>query len=250
MSNAIKPIHTSCKNCVFSVYDNITQNDCELKYLDIYKKNNVEILEAYDNDKEFYVINDKKCIGYREPKWFDALGMSDASNEEKIAKYFDSNYINYFAILDTLEINKDQFDSCIKALSELSFTPQKLIIIRYAYKNNDLPYSLIETTLKKYNINVSWKIQTILDSELSHEDILYQIVTQNNKYRFVLYSKNFNTINSLINTANDIVYKQLKSFNILSNNNKDSILFSIGVYKYMMFSGENILNNQSYYTII
>lgn len=250
MSTEIKPIHTSCKNCVFSLYDNITQIDCAIKYLDIYRTNEVEILEAYDNDKEFYVINNKKCIGYREPKWFDTLGMSDSSMDEKITKFFESNYINYFAILDTIEMDQDQLDESIKALSQLSLSPQKLIIIRYAYKNNNLPYSVIEATFKKYNLSIPWKIQTILDPELSNKDILYQIITQNNKYRFVLYSKNWNDVSILIDKGNDIVYKQLKAFNILSTENKDSLLFSIGVYKYMMFNGENILDNSTYYTVI
>lgn len=250
MMNAIKPIHTSCKNCVFSIYDHLTQTDCALKYLDTYKVNNTEILEAYDNDKEFYIINDKKCIGYREPKWFDRLNMADASMDEKIAQYFQSNYINYFLILDTLEMNIDEFDTSIKNLSEAPFAPQKLIIIRYAYKDNDLPYTLIENTFKKYNVNIPWKIHTILDPELSNEDILYQIISQNNKYRFVLYSTNLIDSHILINEANDVVYKKLKSFTILSNTQKNSIIFSIGIYRYMMFHGENILNNQSYYTIV
>lgn len=250
MSLVIKPIHTSCKNCVFSLYDKVTQHGCGLNYLDVYRNNNVEIIEAYDNDKEFYVINDKKCIGYREPKWFDSLGMADAPMQDKITKYFESNYINYFLILDTLEMNKDQFDAAIKNLSSASFAPQKLIIIRYAYKDNDLPYTLIENTFKKYNVDISWKIHTILDNELSHDDILYQIITQNNKYRFVLYSKDATNLNDLIIQANNIVYKQLKSFNILSTTNKQNIVFSIGTYKYMMFHGENILNNPLYYTVV
>ena len=61
--STINAVHTPCKNCVFAIYDNITQTNCALHYLDIYRDKDIEILEAYDNDKEFYIINNKKCIG-------------------------------------------------------------------------------------------------------------------------------------------------------------------------------------------
>ena len=80
----IHAIHTPCKNCVFAKYEENTQTGCELDYIEKYKNLESEILEVYDNDKEFYVINDKKCLGYREPKWFEQLSMSDSSMEEKI----------------------------------------------------------------------------------------------------------------------------------------------------------------------
>lgn len=250
MTQAINSIHTSCKNCVFSIYENITQTDCALKYIDLYKDKNIEVLEAYDNDKEFYIINNKKCIGYREPKWFDRYNMSDSSMSDKITKYHELNRINYFMILDTFEMSTETFEECVKNISAYTYMPEKLIIIRYAYVDKTLPFTIIEDTFKKYNLDLAWKIHTILDEELSTDDILYQTITQNNKYRFVLYTKDTEDTDKLLEKANDIVYKELDQFNILSTENKRSLIFSIGIYKYTMFHGENILDNDSYYTII
>ena len=53
----IKPIHTPCKDCTFAIYEGKTQNGCHLNLLEKYKNKNLEILEAYDEQKEFYIIN-------------------------------------------------------------------------------------------------------------------------------------------------------------------------------------------------
>ena len=52
----ISKIHTPCKDCVFALYNDITQVGCKTKTLDIFKQRGVTILEVYDEEKEFYVI--------------------------------------------------------------------------------------------------------------------------------------------------------------------------------------------------
>ena len=52
--STVNTIHTPCKSCVFALYEDKTQTDCGLNYISKYRqKDNVEVLEAYDNDKEF-----------------------------------------------------------------------------------------------------------------------------------------------------------------------------------------------------
>lgn len=48
-----KYLETSCKDCVFAIYDGKTQTSC---YADRISKF-ANVTEAYDEDKEFYVIN-------------------------------------------------------------------------------------------------------------------------------------------------------------------------------------------------
>ena len=55
-------IHTPCKDCVFAIYDDKTQINCSQDCIDKYKKLDVPIVEVYDDDKEFYVIEGRKCI--------------------------------------------------------------------------------------------------------------------------------------------------------------------------------------------
>lgn len=54
---------TSCKLCHFAKYEGITQTGCMLGRIDKFR-NHSEVIEAYDHDKEFYVIKDRLCNTY------------------------------------------------------------------------------------------------------------------------------------------------------------------------------------------
>ena len=42
---------TSCKECLFAKYEGITQVDCELGKIDMYRKHGTEVAEVYDEYK-------------------------------------------------------------------------------------------------------------------------------------------------------------------------------------------------------
>jgi len=241
----IDTIHTSCKNCVFAIYDNITQTDCALKYIEKYKQQNTEIIEAYDNEKEFYIVNKKKCIGYREPKWFKKFDIDHSSLECKISKYNELNKINYVLVLDAFDYSLEDLEYTIKNITNIDIKPQKLIIIRHT-NNQELPYKQIDQLFNKY-LSIPWRIQTILDPNLSNQNVLNQTINQNAKYRFMLYVTNSKDIklNTLVQKANSIVHENLKQFQVLQTT-FESKMFSIPVYRYAYIDGNNILQNKEY----
>lgn len=108
--SSISQIHTSCKNCVFSIYSDITQTGCALNFLSKYKEKNTEILEAYDEQKEFYIINNKKCLGYREDGWFKQFDMVGSTTDEKIKKFKETNYIDYLMLIDLKKFDNKKFE--------------------------------------------------------------------------------------------------------------------------------------------
>lgn len=252
MTKVVNPIHTPCKKCTFAKYENKTQIACSLDYLNIYRNKNIEILEAYDEELEFYVINNKKCIGYREEKWFDSLGMSHTTLDQKINKYNELNKIDYALAIDTKDMSVEDFDNSIKNISELKLQPQKLIVIRHIGYDTQLHYSKIEFIFNKYLITNIWKIKTVLDTELSRGDILHQIINDNSDCRFISYTSDYKAnLDKLINTANNIVYHNLDQFNILTlEDEAKTIIFSTGVYRYSNSLGISILENKDNYTVI
>ena len=250
--STINAVHTPCKNCVFAIYDNITQTNCALHYLDIYRDKDIEILEAYDNDKEFYIINNKKCIGYREQSWFDNLNMSESSLEEKIKTYIESNHISYSTVVNLRHFTIQNFKDLLENLNKPNIKPQKLILIRHLSNKEDFGYSNIEKILSNYHLSFPWRIETILDSTTEDLRNLYTTITTNVKNRFVHYISDPSAENlaKLIDKANHIVYSELGQFNILSLSDKTSIIFSRSVYKYFINYGQDILEHPDDYTII
>jgi hypothetical protein len=58
---------TPCKTCVFARYNGDTQVGCAFDRVEKFRKQGVEVLEVYDDDKEFYVIKNI-CRAHRDKK--------------------------------------------------------------------------------------------------------------------------------------------------------------------------------------
>jgi len=64
-----KKRNTPCKHCIFALYQNNVQIDCYNKLLKKFQNNNAEIIEAFDEDKEFFIISGRKCLMARSEIW-------------------------------------------------------------------------------------------------------------------------------------------------------------------------------------
>jgi len=249
--STINPIHTTCKNCVFAKYEDITQIDCHLDYISLYKTKNIEILEAYDDDKEFYIINNKKCIGYRENSWFEKKQLNHLSIEEKINKYKESNYLHYLLVIDLKKITDNDVKELTTILHNLTIKPSKIIFIRYQQDDKKLPYNLIKEIIENAGLKCKWRVQTMLFDK-KYEDILHEVVNLNKKYRFILSTTSINNdINNIVNHANSIVYEEMDRFIAIRNSDKSAILFSAPNYRHsLLIEKTDILQDNSTHIII
>lgn len=248
---SISKIHTPCKNCVFAKYENITQTGCALSYLDKFRSKNVEILEVYDEEKEFYVINNKKCLGYRENKWFDQFDLQHSSLDEKIKKFKEFNHLSYLLVVDLKDFDDTSFDLLKEQIQNSSIKPQKIIFIRYQWINN-FHFNKIKRLLDTANIDCRWRIQTMVDDSLCEKDILHNIVNNNKEYRFIVsVNKPGNNLKLLIEKANTIVYEDFGIVTALKNTDGSIILFSAPSYRWSnLVEKKNILEDETNYIIV
>ncbi len=249
--STINSIHTPCKSCVFAEYKDITQIGCHLNYLDTYRTKNIEILEAYDNEKEFYIINNKKCIGYRENGWFEKRNLQNLSIEEKIKKFKEKNFLHYLMVVNLNNFNtSEQLHSLSVQLSHIDIKPRKIIFIRY-HSNKNHPLSTIQDLLDKSNLSCKWRIQTMLEDR-DYLEVLHDIVNLNKKYRFVCtMSAETTETNTVINTANKIVYENMDRFVVLTDKNKSITIFSAPNYRYgLLIENKNILATEDNHIIV
>lgn len=244
--SAINPVHTSCKSCAFAEYAGITQTGCSVGYIDKYRNKNIEILEVYDNEKEFYVINTKKCIGYRSSKWSSVLSL-----EEKIKKFHDNNHLHYMMIINLNQFNDDEsINSLTKSLLEITIKPKFVIFVRYQ-NNKNHPYEKIQDIITNSSLNCKWRIQTILEIDKSFDDVLYENLRSEKKYRFAMVVNGSESLCSVVDKGNKIVYDDMDRFMVLSNADKTAMLFSVMNYRYLMvIEKRSILDNESLLTIV
>lgn len=251
----ISIVHTSCKNCVFAKYDSKTQTGCALDYLNKHKDNGTEIIDAYDNDLEFYIINQKKCNGYRENSWFVSKGLpEDSSLQSKIDLFKNLNIIGYTLIINFIEIGSTPEDmiNLSNSLKTISIPPQKTVFIRGPEGNETTIYKNINNLLVGANINCKWKIQTMVDDSISNENILHNAINENKNSRFVCaLKKSKSNIGSIIAKGNTIVHTDLKQFTVLTDTEHSAYLFGTGVYRYSLLEHhKDILEDKDNFQLI
>lgn len=247
----INQIHTACKNCVFSLYSDLTQTGCSLNYIDKYRQKKEEILEVYDEEKEFYVINNKKCLGYRENKWFEQYGLEHASLSDKIKKFNELNHIQYLLLVDLKEFSAEDLDTLKNAIINCNIKPDKVIFIRYQ-SSTLFHYNKIKQFFESTSLNCKWRLQTMLDDSLANKDILHNVVNINKGYRFIVsINKPIKDINSIVKKANSVVYEDLDNFVAVANQDRSIILFSAPSYRWsIVVEQKNILEDEENYIIV
>src|SRR5262245_25474744 len=115
--------NTSCKNCCFAQYENITQVGCSRGLIEKFKEASTKVVECYDQDAEFFVIQDRKCPYFRTKEWLNSAG----DNVENLLKH--ENQIAFHAILFANNHIRD-LDKSLKSLATQDLTPSHLTVIR------------------------------------------------------------------------------------------------------------------------
>lgn len=151
---------TSCKDCVFAVYDgedNDTQFDCAAGRIDVFAKNG-DVIDAYDNDKSFYVIK-RLCNFYREESWISE--SQDDLLEEVKKEAFPSFGV---VIYNLSENTNKQLETLKEIINESPMDNNKVyvILVTNDKSKKDMPYFLpMVDTFKADAIN--FKIVSVFD---------------------------------------------------------------------------------------
>jgi hypothetical protein len=254
MTKYIHPLHTACKKCVFALYHGKTQTGCDLRYLDSYRNKNSEILDVYDSELEFYVINEKKCPGYREQSWLIRNKLMDTPREDWVKVFNDQNKIGYLLVIDyrLLGDSLEVHEYLKQTLASLVIKPQKIVFVRSASGSEYTKYSNIQKLMTDTNIDCAWRIQSMVDDSIQHYDVLHSIVNLNKSYRFVCDIQKVPCfINQVIERAQTIVCEELDQFTVLTDQQYSVVIFSGGVYRFSIIeNGRDILSDKENYTLI
>lgn len=228
--NALKLIHTSCMNCVFAEYNGITQVDCNANKLDMYE----DVISAYNEEKEFFIINGKKCLFKRIKPWIGT--PSEARKEIKFL---------YKAIVIADKTEKD----VATTISSLPF-PSAIDIVRPIDSLADvakLREQMVGTSIK-------WKIHNLMNNKAQYKkkplDHYCQLALTNNKipYVCIIYSGEILPTNTLETLWNNVLDEGLE-FELIYSDKIFIVPFLIWKYYYLMGSRkqcvmQNILNDE------
>ena len=145
-------INTVCKDCCFADYHDITQIGCRKGILDRYRSVNSKIHECYDEDAEFYVIEQRACPYSRSHEWYQHnLERLDEVLQQELKLQFHA-----IIFMDTL----DHLDTTIKSLSapQQQLPPAQITVVRE--KGNTVKPRDVTDLLQ--NVTCQWRLENQL----------------------------------------------------------------------------------------
>jgi hypothetical protein len=178
------------------------------------------VLEVFDEDKEFYVINDRVCMYKRSHNW-----RKEYKNdiEGQLRTELDMTYVAIVIANDTSDL-KDIESTCV-SLYEQSLPPDMIIVIR-TIDNKVIPSRISKflQSCEHYRSVKKWDVRNTINRELTVEKLIdnalenipftpkYYVVMEAIK-RLCPYGKNIPK--DLISTVNEKILKHGLKFSIL-----------------------------------
>ena len=180
MENKISVVSTTCRDCLFAEYDDNTQVGCHLGKIDKIKSHPVyELIEAMDDNKDFYVLNYHLCLHQRIKGW----PHDDKSIEEMIKAVKEEVKMNWGAILVLNDEPLNDMSRVQKRLEEILDQSRPPSWIGIVNQDVDLDvYWIIDYLNEK---DVKWKIESGGGDVRKHVDTLFN---KFKKHKFVFYS--------------------------------------------------------------
>lgn len=195
---------TSCKNCIFAIYNLTTQTGCDHNRISNFGS---DVIEVYDDDAEFFVIN-RLCNYYRPKAW--------NNGEKDIEKAKQESCLSFDILIDINDINEQDLNNIVKNINNLSY-PNKKYKIYLFHDNNQTKdqKNLIKTIFN--SITVQNFILSVYSDRAEYIDSI--ISKSKNAYHLLLDKTNINKIQEILEKAESIVNTDLQKYIILDYEN-------------------------------
>ncbi len=240
-NSEIQRTHTSCKNCIFAVYENNTQKWCSANYLTKIDKFHMwrptfcneikhinrpfdfdKLIEVYDEEKEFFIINGIYCYGKRKKKWGDRFDKDKWLDQLKIENKL------YYQVIIFANDNFTDIIITLKSLLKQKIKPQYITIVR-PFGNAVRPTLLVDYF---NNIDIKWNIQNIANADLTDEQIIDMIIGSKPLPYYSVFHAGFSIPQDFFSTINDRIYKNTLKFAILlPNSTNNGMVVSTSIHK-------------------
>ncbi|MHA2275778.1 MAG: hypothetical protein ACXAC2_08435 [Candidatus Kariarchaeaceae archaeon] len=177
--NNVSAISTVCKNCLFAIYDGKTQIGCKFNRTDKADTHNYyKLIEAEDDEKEFYIVDNHICPYQRTDSW------AHANDADIVARVKEEVFMPWAAIL-FYKNNVDDLKKRIQELKAQSVQPNIVTLVL----SSDIPSADLKDVLTDIDNSFNvWYVQKLLDKDLPDRlsiDICFDKMKRN---KFMFYA--------------------------------------------------------------
>lgn len=195
---------TSCKECIFAIYNGNTQTGCEDNRISKFES---DVVAAYDNDKEFFVIN-RLCTLYRPNEWNN--GIKD------IQKAKSESHMTFDVLIDCNNIDEAMFQYLNALLPQL----HEKICVRFFYSHKSQK-DIINRVNNLFFDNPNKAIVSLCIDE--KEYIYLNIMQSTNSFHILLNETNYHSFHEFIDLVNKNINEDLRKALIFKRNDKIAI---------------------------
>lgn len=206
---------TPCKECVFAVYDGITQTNCKFDLIQRYKNRDINIIEAYDEDKEFYVV-DRQCMYQRSRNW---PHLKESFDTQKL-KIEDEIKIKYQAIVFASDNLEDTRDTVV-SLIEQKHKPSHISIIRQV----DCKLKPREFVDIVKNCGILWDVRNTIRQDIPNSFMIDFVIDAKHYDYYVVVNAECHIRCDVFSRLNEEINHKFQPISILKPDHNDNGLF-------------------------
>lgn len=202
-------LHTSCKDCIYAIYDelNKTQIGCQFNKIEKLKNNGIDVIESYDDDKEFFVLDKHACMSYRESHFLIGKTIEEA---KEITRNQMSPRIA--AVININNDNKEKISNIIKCIHNQT---KQFYEVIFCTSSSDVKPSDIIKIINENKCSFKWTIKQIVDDYwLGSRSINISVQKSKSTY-FAIFNCDFNIPNKFVEEIDIAICDDMKRFIIL-----------------------------------
>jgi len=206
-------IDTPCKDCLFALYEDNTQTGCNVNMIQKFRRYDVPILEAYDEDKEFYVIQGKRCLWHRTETW----KWAGENPYEQVSAIRNEIEISYQGIV-FCDNDFEDTKKTVESLTSQYIAPKHITLIRRP--DNPVTGKEMHIWLQKHckKQDIAWRIQNVTATDLPNGFHIDMVISRHPYQYYFVCNSGCEVPQNLFSSLNQKIVEELYPLTILAPN--------------------------------
>jgi hypothetical protein len=188
----ISQAHTSCQDCVFAQYmvGDFQQVGCDFNLIEKYKDSE-QLVEAYNENGEFYIVNGRLCYYKRTKEWLEGQDLSE-SLLDAVIKEQSIPYVCFIGVRPNQNI--EDVKTTLNSARQQTYAPVLYNFLLLAPCNPNLVHQVISICMPE---NIRWNVTKLQDVGITIERAVLDFVSLHAK-QYTMYQLGMagQTINS------------------------------------------------------
>ena len=216
---------TSCRDCVFAIYEENTQCGCSTGRLEKFKGIGVHIVEAQDGEKEYMVI-ERFCNHYREKNWMTnskpIRSWGRIKNKEKTVKKEIQIRCGVVIVLRKETSVQDMEKTILACLKQKEVKPDYIVVVNSSEVPHTEVISRMHHTIKKKA--VFYAVRTSHNEASLEECIDLAFVQAKNGY-YITFEGGYEPPPNFLDKIDSLINEELQPILFLKPENKIDGMF-------------------------